>query len=72
MRQLIDTVADALTAAGFAPKDIFGVRLTLEEAIINGIKHGHRGDPTQVLHVRQATRLAGSVPGTGTSGTARS
>src|SRR6267378_951226 len=52
MRQLIETVAAAMTAARFGDKEIFGVRLAMEEAIVNGMKHGHRGDPARTVRVR--------------------
>jgi serine/threonine-protein kinase RsbW len=41
-----------LTAAGFTERDVFGVRLALEEAIVNALRHGHRGDPTKSVRVR--------------------
>jgi len=37
---------------GYPPKDLFGTRLALEEAICNAIKHGHRSDSTRVGWVR--------------------
>src|SRR2546423_3496328 len=52
MRQLIETVAAAMMAARFGDKEIFGVRLAMEEAIVNGMKHGHRGDPSRTVRVR--------------------
>jgi len=52
MRSLLEKVAAAMMAAGYDDKEVFGVRLALEEAVINGIKHGHRGDPTKTVHVR--------------------
>lgn len=37
---------------GFAPRDVFGVRLALEEALVNAIKHGNKMDPTKNVRVR--------------------
>src|SRR5947209_5233964 len=40
-----------LASAGFCEHDCFGVRLALEEAIINAIKHGNRDDPAKWVRV---------------------
>lgn len=37
---------------GFAARDVFGVRLALEEALVNAIKHGNKMDPTKNVRVR--------------------
>jgi serine/threonine-protein kinase RsbW len=52
-------VVDELQAAGYSRKEIFGVRLALEEAIVNAIKHGHRGDSTKEVRVRYRVTRAG-------------
>jgi serine/threonine-protein kinase RsbW len=49
---VLEDVADKLRAAGYSRKEEFGVRLALEEAIVNAIKHGHRGDPSKQVSVR--------------------
>jgi serine/threonine-protein kinase RsbW len=36
---------------GHAKKDIFGMRLALEEAIVNAIRHGNRDDPAKSVQV---------------------
>jgi serine/threonine-protein kinase RsbW len=41
-----------LESAGYPRQDIFAVRLALEEAIVNAIKHGHGGDSTRQVQVR--------------------
>lgn len=46
-----DIVAD-LEVAGYSDKEMFGVRLALEEALVNAIKHGHKGDTTKAVHLR--------------------
>jgi serine/threonine-protein kinase RsbW len=46
-----DIMAD-LEAAGYSDKELFGVRLALEEALVNAIKHGHKGDPTKTVYLR--------------------
>lgn len=35
----------------FPPRDVFGVRLALEEALVNAIKHGNRMDANKVVRV---------------------
>ena len=49
---VLEAVAEKLRAVGYSRKEEFGVRLALEEAIVNALKHGHRGDPSKQVHVR--------------------
>jgi serine/threonine-protein kinase RsbW len=49
---LLDAVAADLAAADCTAREAFVVRLALEEAMVNAIKHGHRGDPSKVAHLR--------------------
>jgi serine/threonine-protein kinase RsbW len=49
---LADDVCAALTGAGYSPRDCFAVRLALEEAIVNGLRHGNGGDPSRCVLVR--------------------
>jgi serine/threonine-protein kinase RsbW len=44
----------ALTAAEFGERDVFAVKLALEEALVNAIKHGNGLDPEKKVHVRYA------------------
>src|SRR5262249_47092972 len=50
--RVADAVAAAMAAAGYTDKDVFGMRLALEEAIVNAVKHGHQGDATKEVQVR--------------------
>lgn len=36
---------------GYSLKDVFGVKLALEEALVNAIKHGNSMDPNKQVHV---------------------
>lgn len=54
--EVIEAVAAAMAAAGYLDKDRFAVRLALEEAIVNAIKHGHQGDSTKRVWVRCQVR----------------
>lgn len=49
---VLSALCRELEAAGYPEKDIFAVRLSLDEAIVNGIKHGNRGDPGKTVCVR--------------------
>jgi serine/threonine-protein kinase RsbW len=50
-QQVQDRIIGALEARAFPPRDVFGVRLALEEAIVNAIKHGNGLDPNKSVHV---------------------
>ena len=52
---ILDAITAALAAEGYPENDVFGMRLALEEAIVNAIKHGHRNDPS--LQVRVSYRV---------------
>jgi serine/threonine-protein kinase RsbW len=52
MNAVIDRIRDLLTADGYSPKEVFEVRLALEEAIVNAVKHAHQGDLTKPVQVR--------------------
>jgi serine/threonine-protein kinase RsbW len=40
-----------MAGAGYCERELFGIRLALEEAIVNGIKHGNHGDPAKQVVV---------------------
>jgi serine/threonine-protein kinase RsbW len=50
--RVAEAVVAAMAAAGYPENDRFAVRLALEEAVVNGVKHGHHGDPTKRVRVR--------------------
>ena len=49
---LLDDVVAALEGFGYPRKDLFAVRLALEEALVNAVKHGNRGDPAKEARLR--------------------
>ncbi|HEY1535300.1 MAG TPA: ATP-binding protein [Polyangiaceae bacterium] len=49
-RRAIGDVLRQLKQHGWSPEDIFGVRLALEEALVNAIKHGNRSDLSKCVH----------------------
>jgi serine/threonine-protein kinase RsbW len=52
MREVIDHLLEELNAVGFSGKDAFSVRLAMEEAIVNAIKHGHHNDLSKQVQIR--------------------
>jgi serine/threonine-protein kinase RsbW len=45
-------VGAALAREGYTEHDSFGVRLALEEALVNALKHGNQNDPAKEVRVR--------------------
>ncbi len=48
----INRVLDALRPFDYPERARFGIRLALEEALVNAIRHGHRNDPKKTVYVR--------------------
>lgn len=46
-----DTILPALSAKGYGERAMFAVKLALEEAVINAIKHGNQLDTTKKVNV---------------------
>lgn len=51
-RRVSECVTRGMAIADYSDKEIFGMRLALEEAIINGLKHGNKEDPAKRVLVR--------------------
>ncbi len=49
---VLDAVVAAMEQFDYPRKDTFAVRLALEEALVNAIKHGNRGDPAKEARLR--------------------
>jgi serine/threonine-protein kinase RsbW len=45
----VEAVVAAMAALGYGDADRFAMRVALEEALANAIKHGHRGDPAKQI-----------------------
>ncbi len=45
-------VTEAMAGLGYPERDVFGMRLALEEALVNALKHGNRGDPRKEARLR--------------------
>ncbi len=48
----LSDLIDRLGPIGFGERELFGIRLALEEAIVNAVKHGNRNDPSKTVRVR--------------------
>jgi serine/threonine-protein kinase RsbW len=48
----INAILDALRPLDYNEQILFGVRLALEEALVNAIRHGHRNDASKTVHIR--------------------
>lgn len=49
---LLDLIVAAMDQLAYPKKDQFGVRLALEEALVNAVKHGNGGDPSKEARLR--------------------
>jgi len=52
IRDVEDAVAEALEEAEFTENDVFAVRLALDEALVNAIRHGNRYDAKKRVSVK--------------------
>jgi serine/threonine-protein kinase RsbW len=49
--RVLESVAIAMTEQRYAANDMFAVRLALEEALVNALRHGNQEDPAKAVHV---------------------
>jgi serine/threonine-protein kinase RsbW len=54
VQRIQDHIESQLKHHQFEDKDIFSIRLALEEALVNAIKHGNQLDPSKKVHVHCA------------------
>jgi serine/threonine-protein kinase RsbW len=52
LNDAIGPVIAAMLDRGYSHRDMFAMRLALEEAIVNAVKHGNAGDPAKEVYVR--------------------
>jgi serine/threonine-protein kinase RsbW len=50
-RLIQDEILGAVEARHYTPHDVFGIRLALEEALVNAIKHGNGADPAKTVRI---------------------
>lgn len=49
---LQERIIAAMESLNYSTRDVFGMRLALEEALVNAIKHGNRMDPSKNVRVQ--------------------
>lgn len=47
-----ERILNQLEGVGFPDRDLFGIKLALEEGIVNAIKHGNGMDPSKSVFVK--------------------
>ncbi len=47
-------IVEILAQAGYSPDSIFGIKLALEEALTNAVKHGNKNDATKTVTISYA------------------
>jgi serine/threonine-protein kinase RsbW len=50
-RRVQGLIEEALQASAFSEHDIFAIKLALEEALVNAIKHGNQMDPDKRVFI---------------------
>src|SRR5262245_43014977 len=50
-RRVQEEIERALLAHGYEERDVFSVKLALEEALVNAIKHGNQLDRAKKVHI---------------------
>jgi serine/threonine-protein kinase RsbW len=51
MKEIIEAIIDAMSRLRYPGEDRFGMRLSLEEAFVNAVEHGHQGDQSKAVEV---------------------
>jgi serine/threonine-protein kinase RsbW len=50
-RRVQEEIETALQAHHFSPREIFSIKLALEEALVNAMKHGNQLDPNKTVQI---------------------
>src|SRR5580704_3707426 len=50
-RRIQNLIEEALQASSYSEHDIFAIKLALEEALVNAIKHGNQMDPDKRVYI---------------------
>ena len=53
-RRIQDEIEEALQSTRYNEQDIFAIKLALEEALVNAIKHGNQMDPDKQVQISYA------------------
>jgi serine/threonine-protein kinase RsbW len=51
VKRVEDSLLPAISAKGYGERTLFGIKLAVEEAVINAIKHGNRMDSTKKVKI---------------------
>ncbi len=51
VRPLLDEILNTLMNNGWENKLVFGIHLSMEEALVNAVKHGNKYNPAKKVHV---------------------
>lgn len=51
-RQLQSEIEEALHSVAFNETEIFAIKMAVEEALVNAIKHGNQMDPAKTVQIR--------------------
>ena len=49
--KVIEPLVDALENFGWAEREVFGIRMAMEEAIVNAIRHGNQCSPNKSVQI---------------------
>jgi len=55
-RRIQQDIENALKEHQYSEKEVFGIRLALEEALVNAIKHGNQMDRAKKVHISYRVR----------------
>lgn len=50
--KLMQSLVDALEDFGWAEREVFGIRMAMEETIVNAIRHGNQCSPDKSVELR--------------------
>jgi serine/threonine-protein kinase RsbW len=48
---IVERILGSVSHAGFGDRDLFGIRLSLDEAVTNAIKHGNKLSPEKTVRI---------------------
>jgi len=57
-REAAEQVVARAEACGYSPESVFAIKLALEEALMNAIKHGNRRDPDKRVRLEYSVNPA--------------
>jgi serine/threonine-protein kinase RsbW len=58
-QSIVERIMEEVSQAGFSTRDQFGIRLSVDEAVTNAIKHGNRLSPDKKVRIEFRRSEAG-------------